>query len=274
MSNDEIIPLNPGEVLRRAIELDQDPVVESHRLALDRHTLSDIADELGVSPGALAEAIAGGQAGVPTERTLIDRLVGPRWVWSSRTVAAGDEQTRQRLVEWLSVTHGLRPRVRHDGVIVARKRRDLAGKLGSSLRRVQGLGELSTVTRVQAAAVVSEKESDGASSLLCLAADVSAQRKEAIVGGSAAAVGTAVVLVAVAVATAPVALVGLPVSAGVGAVVARRSHRATVERMTDTVEDTVDGVARGEAPQGPLGGLTRRLKPSRKPDKDAEADEP
>lgn len=262
MSNDEIIPLDPGEVLRRAIELDHEPDVESHRSALDHHTLSDIAAELGVSATALATAIAGGQAGVPTERTFVDRLVGPRWVWSSRTVSAGDEQTRQRLVEWLSVTHGLRPRVRQDGVIVARKRRDMAGKLGSGLRRFQGLGALSTVDRVQAAAVVAENEHEGTSSLLCLAADVSAQRKEAIIGGSAAAVGTAVLLVAVSLATAPVALVGLPISAGVGTLVARRNHRTTVERMTDTVEDTVDGVARGETPQGPLGGLTRRLKPS------------
>lgn len=274
MSNDEINPVNESvtetvnatEVLRRAIELDHLPGNSLEDVPLDHQALSEIAADIGVSPSSLAAALADGQAGVLSKRTIVDRIVGPRWVWSSRTVPADDQVARDRLVEWLSVAHGLRPRVRPDGVVVARKRRDLAGKLGSGVRRVQGLGELGKVKQIKAAAVTIEAEiDDGPSSSpssLCLAADVSSQRNDAIAGGSAAAVGVSAVIGVAAFASGPVLLISLPVAAGVGTIVARRAHRTTIVRMTESVDHTVDGVALGDNPPKPLDGLTRKLKPS------------
>lgn len=270
MSNDEINPVNETvnetvnatEVLRRAIELDHLPGNSLEDVPLDHQALSEIAADIGVSPSSLAAALADGQAGVLSKRTIVDRIVGPRWVWSSRTVPADDQVARDRLVEWLSVAHGLRPRVRPDGVVVARKRRDLAGKLGSGVRRVQGLGELGKVRQVKAAAVTVEAEVEDGPSSLCLAADVSSQRNDAIAGGSAAAVGVSAVIGVAAFASGPVLLIGLPVAAGVGTIVARRVHRTTIVRMTESVDHTVDGVALGDNPPKPLDGLTRRLKPS------------
>lgn len=258
MSNDEIIPVNVGAVLRRAIEVDRLPgETIGDEGFLDRRALSEIAAEIGVSPAAVATALANGQAGVLTRRTVVDRIVGPRWVWSSRTMATDDQLARERLVEWLSVTHGLRPRVRPDGVVVAQKRRDLAGKLGAGVRKVQGLGGLAAAKRVQAAAVAADDREIETSSL-CLAVDVSAQRKDAIVGGSAAAVGMSAVIGAAALATGPVLLISMPLAVGVGTVVARRVHRTTVARMSESVDHTVDGVVQGDDPPGPLGGLILR----------------
>lgn len=255
---DQNPPLDPGLVLRRAIELDRPVGDDGRGTALDHRALAEIAAEIGVSQEALAAAVADGQAGILARRTLIDRIIGPRWVWASGTVAADDDQTRERLVNWLSVGHGLRPRVRPDGVIVARKRRDLAGKLGASVRKIQGLGGLGSAKRVRAAAVPTVGDREDRSSSLCLAADLSAQRKDAIAGGSAAALGVSVVIGAAAFATGPALLAGLPLAAGVGAAVARRSHRIAVIEMTESVDHTVEGVVKGDDPPRPIGDLVRR----------------
>ncbi|MGH1490036.1 MAG: hypothetical protein ACRBK7_11705 [Acidimicrobiales bacterium] len=268
MSNDEVTPVDPGQVLRRAIELDHLPGAELHDEPLDDQALAEIAADLGVSPAALAGALADGKAGALRDKTIVDRLVGPRWVWSSRTVSVDEQQARELLLDWLAVAHGLKPRVRPDGVIVARKRHDLAGKLGRGLRRVQGVGGLGTANRVQAAAVSAEDDipgganeaEDGPESSLCLAADLGSRRNDAIAGGSAAAVGMSAIVGVAVFASGPIALFGLPVAAGVGTVVARRVHRTTVIRITETVDETVDAVVLGEEPPRPRGSLVRRRK--------------
>lgn len=255
---DQIPPVDPGLVLRRAIELDRPVGEDLSGDVLDHQALAEVAAEIGVSQEALAAAVADGKAGILVRRTIVDRIVGPRWVWASGTVAAGDDQARERLVRWLSVGHGLRPRVRPDGVIVARKRRDLAGKLGAGVRKVQGLGGLASAKRVRAAAVPTMGDEPAGSSSLCLAADLSAQRRDAIAGGSAAAIGVSVMIGAAAFATGPALLAGLPLAAGIGAAVARRSHRITVVEMSESVDHTVEGVVKGEDPPRPIGDLVRR----------------
>jgi len=257
--------VDAGMVLRRAVELDsttaQEPAWQGTLDEwLDRTALAEIASEVGVSAAAVAAAVAEAQAGALERPTVIDRIVGPRRVTANRAIAADDEQARERLLSWLSVAHGLRPRVRPDGVIIAHRRRDLAGKMGTGLRRFQGLGGLSSATTVQAAAVGADQVDQDPSDpgAICVVADVGSKRKEAIVGGSAVAAGMSVVVTMAAVFTGPVVLVGIPVAAGLGTVVARKTHRSTVRRMTESVDHTMDGVVQGEEPPHPLGGLVRR----------------
>ncbi len=257
MSKDEIAPLDTGQVLRRAIELDRIVGGELDDETLDHKALAEIAAEVGVSPAALAAAVADGQVGVLEPKTIVDRLVGPKIVWSSRTVSADERRARELVLEWLTVAHGLKPRVRPDGVIVAGRRRDLAGKLGRKLRKVQGVGGLGAASQVQAAAVATEG-GDAPESSISLAADIGSRRKDAIVGGSATTAGLSVVVGMTAVVAGPVALVGLPVAAGVGTLVARRVHRTTIVTITESVDETVDAVVQGEEPPRPRGSIVRR----------------
>lgn len=259
MSESEIQPVDTGMILRRAIELDEVSWELVSDEPLDSQSLAEIAAELGVSPNAVASALAEAKAGAPSRRSVLDRVVGPRRVAANRVVVTDDESVRERLVEWLSVTHGLKPRVRPDGVVIAHKRRDLAGLVGKGLRRAQGLGGLTVADTVQAATVATGDDAEEVDrSSLCLVADVGSKRKEAIAGGSAVAVGMSVVVGFAAVITGPVTLVGVPVAAGVGTLVARRVHRTTVVRLSESVSHTVDGVSQGEEPPRPVGSLSRR----------------
>ena len=246
-------------LLRRAIELDQLGQNLDLDQPLDRDTLSEIAADVGISPGALATAIAEAKAGALVSRSILDRVVGPRLISGHRTVSIEDSEATERLVKWLAVTHGLKPRVRSDGVIVAVKRHDLAGKISTGIRRAQGLGGLSTANSVTATAVGPEtpakagksanaRNSADSGGAVCLVADVGAKRNEAIIGGSAVAVGASAAVVVITVVTGPVALVGIPVAAGIGTIVARLSHRSTVVRVSESVDHAVDGVAQGEKP--------------------------
>ena len=263
MKDVEPAPIDPNSVnpnsvdtatlLRRAIELDHLGQEVDLDQPLDRDTLSEIAAEVGISPGALATAIAEAKAGALVNRSVLDRVVGPRLISANRTVSMEDQEAIDRLVEWLSVTHGLKPRVRSDGVVVAGKRRDLAGKISTGIRRAQGLGGLSTANSVTATAVgpetpASPETSKDAGGAVCLVADVGAKRNEAIIGGSAVAVSVSAAVVVVTVVTGPVALVGIPVAAGIGTIVARLSHRTTVIKVSESVDHAVDGVAQGEKP--------------------------
>jgi hypothetical protein len=260
----EPTPVDATAVLRRAIEVDHHSFDGDLDQPLDRNTLAEIANEVGISPAAVAVAVAEAQAGALTQRSLLDRIVGPRLVSANRTVDLDDEETRQRVVEWLTVTHGLKPRVRPDGVVVAEKRHDLAGKLTTGIRRVQGLGGLSTANSVTAAAVAAGEEDgdrDGEPAgpgAVCVVADVGSKRKDAIVGGSAVAVSVSAAVSVVAVVTGPAVLVGIPVAAGVGTLIARKSYRTTVVKVRSSIDHAVDGVAQGEDPPRPRGSLAKR----------------
>ncbi len=263
-------------VLRRAIEVDHHSFDGDLDQPLDHRTLTEIAAEVGISPAAVAVAIAEARAGALERRSILDRIVGPRLVSANRTTTIDDDETRERLVEWLTVTHGLKPRVRPDGVVVAAKRHDLAGKVSTGIRRAQGLGGLSTANSVTAVAIVVEDDRDSEGSgedgdpedaiepgAVCVVADLGSKRNDAIVGGSVVAVGFSAVIGMAAVVTGPAILVGIPVAAGVGTLVARKSHRTTVEKVTTSVDHAVDGVAQGEDPPRPLGGLVRKRRTNR-----------
>ena len=223
---------------------------------LDDDALGDIARDLRIAQSALVAAIADSRAGVLRKQNLLDRIVGPSVVWSNRSTTIGHGTASERVAEWLATGHGLRPHIRPDGVIVAQKRTDLAGKLGSQIRLAQGLGDLSKASRVQAVAVGTSAASDEPrSTSVCLAADIGNKRNEAVAAGSAVAIGATVALGLATTLAGPITLIGLPVAWGAGGLAARLMHRTSVSQMADSVERTMDGFVRGDAPPSPLSGL-------------------
>lgn len=255
---------NPPEVdtsivLRRAAELDKGLADDGVPVSLDPSMLAEVASEVGISPEAMASALAEAKAGAIRKRSVIDKVVGPRWVSANRITSETDDTSTERLVEWLEVAHGLKPRVTSEGLVVASKRRDLAGVVSTSLRRVQGLGGLSAATTVKAAAVTGEgDEDDDITGSVCLVADVGSKRNEAIRNGSVVTVVVWAAIGVAATAAGTVTLVGLPVAAGLGTLVARRSHRTTVVRVSESVDHVADGVALGQDPPRPKGSFGRR----------------
>lgn len=237
-------------VLRRAVEMTQvEPT--TGQIELSPAAVAEIAAEVGVPSSAVAAAVAEHQAGVHhKKRSVVDRVVGPRLVWAQRPSSLSEEVTKERAERWLQSTHGLRPRQRHDGVIVAAKPRGVAGAVAVGVRRAGGLGGLGRVRGVAVAAVDVATE-PGA---VCVAADVGNKRDEAVLGGALLTVGGVAVVGLVSLATGPLAFVAVPVIAGAGAATSRTLHRATVRQVTEDVEETVDGIAAGTEPPR----LTRR----------------
>lgn len=231
-------------VLRRASEI-RERIPEPDEVGLTSNDLVEIAREVGVSPQAVVTALAEHQAGAPTRRGVADRLIGPRVVWASRLTASDEATARESSIDWLATEHGLRTRVRDDGVVVARKRTDVVGKLAGGVRRARGRGGLGRFREVQVASVAGDDQP----AAVCLVVDVGNKRNEAMATGAVVTAGGAAFVGFVALIAGPVTLAALPLVAGAGAVTSRRSHRATVRRAADDVEETLDRIASGAAPR-------------------------
>lgn len=250
--NTNVSRVNAEVIIRRALEKAErtDNATEDE---LDVNALTAIASEVGLPAASVVEALAESRVGVDGQPGLIDRVVGPKTLWATRAIPVDEETARRRLVDWLQANHGLRSRIQEDGVVVATRRDDVAGKLGDGLRKIQGMGGLSEASTVRAATAAST-DTDGS---VCLAVDVGNKRLEAIAGGSAVTVVGVVAVGAAAVAASPVVLIALPVCLGAGAITTRLTHRQTIKRFTNSLEETMDGVSRGERPPHPLDPLKK-----------------
>lgn len=245
-------------ILRRAAELSHERVPAEETLT--GRDLVEIADEVGMSRPAMAIAMAETRSGVTPPGTLIDRLVGPRQVWAHCQTTRHEIEARQAVRQWLEVSHGLAVHVDGAGVITATRRQGALAALGDSMRRMQGMGGLSEAQSVRAsAASVDDVHA------VCVAADIGNRRMEAMAGGSAVAVAGSALVGLVAVVGTPLALVALPVTAGLGVVTARRVHARTAQRVSRQVVITTESAARGDQPDHPVEALLRhgrRLLPS------------
>lgn len=223
---------------------------------LPAHTLIEIANELDIPLDAVAGALVESKLGVERQRSILDRLVGPTEIWARRSTKESEPEgeVMSRLVSWLEQGHGLRSRARRDGVLVAKNRRGLAGKIGKTVRGVQGLGGLSKADHVEAVVIDLDDDAEGS---IGLAADLSSQRSTAVAAGSAVMLGGTAFVSLVSLATAPVTLVALPLVAGASLATSRRIYGSTVDAVTDAVEETIDGVVMDTEPPGLLGGLRR-----------------
>ena len=241
-------------VLRRALELADLPT-RSPTPYLERETLAEIAHELDIPDTALAAALAERAVGVGEGSDgLLDRVIGPDTVWARRTAAGNPEAKAEEARQWLETAHGMKSRLTAEGTVVATKRTDLAAKVKNQLRQLQGQGGLSDTRRVSAS-VVGFDDGEGA---ICVVADVGDKRNESLLGGAAVAgvAGTAVVLGGVL--GSPFIFVALPVAAGLGAITSRLSHQKTLRKISESVEETADGLARGEDPPSVYDPIKKR----------------
>lgn len=244
-------------ILRRAIDLATDRRASGGE-TLTADDIAAVASEVGIPRGALATALAESRAGLEPKHGLTDRLVGPAKV-SANTALPTDEATAAaNLQRWLQVEHGLTAYVRQDGVVIASRRGGLPGALGAGMRRIHGSGGLDKVRSVRAATAAVDE-----TGTVCVVADVSNKRVEAIVGGTAVTGGSILVIGMAAAGATPLALIALPVALVAGWGTARFTHRRTVEQVAEQVAFTSEAAARDEDPTHPVerllrSGLSRR----------------
>ena len=268
-------------VLKRALELadlgsDGDERSGNQLDLLGSSSLVEIAAELDIPLDALAGAIVESRLQVdPGSRSLVDRLIGPAEVWARRSTNESQEVVQARLVVWLERGHGLKPRQRHNGVLVAKRRRDLLGKVGKTVRDVQGVGGLAKAQEIEAFVVDLSVEADQLaagsvdaqfdqgnpiqpSGAIGLSANVADKRSGAIVKGAVVAVGGGFAVGALSIVFAPLTLLAIPVAAGAGVATSRKLHASTVRAMSDVIEETIDGIVTQTEPPRMLGGRRRR----------------
>lgn len=243
-------------VLRRAIELSThapEPVAGAGPLPLS--ALRQVADELQVPPAALADALAEHRLAVTGRRTVADRIFGPASVASLQHTPMPPDVAADHLRQWLTRHHRLQVRQTGADTLVASRRRGLVPAVHRGIRSATGSAGLSRVRQVRAAVA----DADGATSTVCLVADVGDHRTQSVLAGSMVATGGAAVVSAVALFTGPLALAVLPAAVGTGWAVSRLSHRHRVIRVREEVEVATGQVASGALPPTLLDGMMSRL---------------
>jgi hypothetical protein len=233
-------------ILRRALEVaHQRHPDEDEKLGVE--DLASIADDVGLSRSALVTALAESRAGVDHRIGVTDRLVGPRQVWAISQLSHDEPTATATLQQWLRVNHGLRAYVGSDGVVRAEPRSGLAAAINSGLRKLQGTGGLDRVRSVHAATASVEDTRS-----ICVLADISNKRNEAITGGSAVAGSSMVAVGLVGLLVTPLAFAALPVGVVVGVVTARLVHRQTTNQVAGQIEFTAEAVVRDQRPVHPV----------------------
>ncbi len=241
-------------VLRRAVQLER---AGRALEGLGPEALEAAAEELGVSPQAVAMALAESRAGGhPTPPRLGERLIGPRQLSVVRPCTIPAAEADRLAAAWLERGHLMKVVPAGDGVAVARRRTDAVASAGRAVRLLHGEGGLSKVREVRSAVGAL---SDGTSAL-CVRADVSDSRNGAVAVGSS--IGTlAMAGVGVGtVALSPFIVFAAPLAIVAGVAVARHAHQDTVKRVRRSLEETTDAVAHGAPPPSSLGGLGRSLR--------------
>lgn len=269
-------------VLRRAIQLADESEFVADQMPVD--ALAQAAAELHVPVAAVADALAEYRAGAigaargdrsttPTitdrvakattrKRTAIDRMVGPPMVKVRHRTGLSDAEVSQRLADWLGRHHKLRVVVNQDGTVVGMRRRGMVPAVARSARQAVGREGLSGVREVRGAVVAAQP---GQTSI-CVVADVSSQRTQSVLAGSAVTMGgAAVVSVAALITAAPITLIGFPVVMGFGWATSRVTHRFRVRRIEEEMELTAEQVAVGAKPSTLAQGISDRLGSIRPP---------
>jgi len=247
----QLDPATTEVVLRRAFEIaHREPRRE---LVFSRSTLAEIATEVDLPVQAVAAALAEQMADGSDDQSFLDRLVGPDRISVHRSAPVSEEDMRDRALRLLEVGHGMRPRVQHDGVVIATRRKDLVGKLATTVRDAQGIGQLGKLRRIDVAAVDVGDE-PGA---LVLSADIGDKRANAVAGGAAVgALGTAACVGLVVV--SPFALIGAPVAIAAGVLTSRLVHGTSERDAREDLEEAADSLVRGDEPDGLVSRSARK----------------
>ncbi len=246
-------PATTRLVLRRAFELDhREPTRD---IAFTRSTLAEIAAEVDLPVQAVAAALAEQMADGTDGRSLLDRFIGSDRVSVHRQASVPEHDMRDRAVRLLEVGHGMRPRIQSDGVVVATKRKDFVGKIASTLRDAQGLGQLGKMRRVEVASVDVGDE-PGA---LVISADIGDRRNNAVAGGAAVTMIGGVLVVSAAVALSPFIAVATPLAVAAGVATSRAVHGAAERDVREHLEEAADALVRGDEPDGLISRSTRKV---------------
>lgn len=217
------------------------------------HDVFAIAAEVGISPDAVAAALAERQAGLPERRSRLDRIVGPATVGAERVIDGHRGESLQRIQEWLVQGHVMRSHTNAAGVVVATPRTDMSGRIRRRVRSSQGLSGLQHVRQLRAAAIeVEHHDNATASTSMVLAADVGHIRTWAMVGGGATTVAGSAAVMGVSMVAGPIVLAALPIMAGLGLVVTRVSYAPTLRTVQFAVEETADRIATGSEVPSPM----------------------
>ena len=232
-------------IIRRAAELQTAEREVGETLTSDE--LIAVGKEVGIPARHLQQAILEERTrlGGVTAPGILERVAGPADVSAQRVVSLGPDEAERCLLDWMERNELLCIQRQQAGRITweplggfqAAVRRSAAA-LGAGKKPFM-LSRASTVT-----ATILPLETGYAH--VALAADVRKARNEYLAGGAAAAgAGTAATAAMVALgALLPVAILPLPIAAGVGYTVLRR-HRPTASRVQLGLERALDSLESG-----------------------------
>lgn len=242
MADDRLPRPDAEAVIRRAAELDTDPVVDGR---LDRAALTAAADEVGISPAAVHRALAEYDAGVLTREPPKPSVIGPALVVAARTLDLPPDMASAAVERWLTQqTYVLR---RRQGPTTRWERRK---DLIAGIRR-----KVDVTKRIQLAdpdhVTASVLEVDGGRSLVRLEADLTTLRTGlglGLVGAPALlapATGTFLAVITGEVLFAAGAVPLGAALAGAGLVGSRRTLRSTLTGTEQVLEGFLDRLESG-----------------------------
>ncbi len=254
-------------VLRRAVQLDEDTTGEDHRISV--RALLEAADELGIDPSDVRQAVVEEQLGLlAARRRPADPLVGPDRFVVARVVEGSPGAIAERIDDWMRrgrVLRRSRSPQRADGaagwVEYARRNDPMAG-VQRAMHALQGHERLAHVRRVRV--VVSPLEDRRC--VVGLLVDAARSRRVVVAGATATTVSGSLLSLDWVVSLGhpwPLAIGGAALSAMAGAGVLW-SRRVWTDGVEGDLEGLLDAVESGGRPPSAIGGLTSRvMRPAR-----------
>ncbi len=230
-------------VIRRAAELQARSVEEPGAEGLSEEEALRIGRELGLSGEHMGQALAEVRSGAVPEDGVVARVMGPARFSVSRTVRGDAVRIGKTLERYL---------IEHEYLVVQRRLRDstvfvrATGVLATVARATTGMFRKSPLLDLQTLKV-SVRQLDPELASVLVSTDLSGERRDNLLGGSAMG-GTigAVVGATLGFGVAPVAaIVALPVF---GASVAgfRHAYRGAARKAVVQLESLLDRLEHGE----------------------------
>lgn len=250
-------------VLARARQLAPDSDAPDIADGIEPAALIAAAEDVGYDPAVVADAIALERIGhADPSPSMLDRVSGPADVVVELTVDRSAGEALDVAEAWLTEAHRMTCRRPEPGVLVARRRSDVAATVGRSLTELRGDGRVGRIAAVRVDVVALSPGGDGAErSALRLTADRSPTRRRRLTAGGALS-GTGVVIAAVGIAEAMFAWPLAAVTLIGGGAAAAGSGRRHADRVEADVESLAAALEAGDRPVGTLRRVARAARRS------------